>query len=420
MFSMLLNSLVSNIGRFRGYVAYSLLLKLQGLVIMLCALRIYGVSGFGELQLLFGLSAFFNSVATFGSPSMAAGKVTSIGNSLMNIEVRETIVLLLRFSSLNYLIITSIWFVARSHIPYFGNLSTLDTKTILAVLLFGFIFQMNLILLNVLNALDMSTQMIGITIIRIVGTLLSGASATYFRYEFSFFMFSFFLTEIIVFIYQVLGIGVLKWLSKIGTSHKTEISGGYLRWVVKIRYQAVAGILVAFSSLLMQNLLTVNQSSFDNGIYNIALRLAAIFIIPLSVVNLTILSRRHEFISSQGSRLMLKIYTRNAALYVSCIFILGLISLALTRDLTHWVVILSGCLFMLSSALNSYSSNILITTQRMREWALSDFYLGFACLALTLLISGVLGLSTTYCLQIMSIAMLISYSYVAYCLKRLS
>lgn len=418
MFSLQLNSLLKNIEKFRGYFAYSILLKVHGLLIMLCTLGIYGVSGFGELQLLFGLSAFFNSLATFGSPSIAAGKVTSIENSLMNIEVRVTLVLLLRFSSLNYLIITSLWLVARSHIPYFENLSTLDTRTILAVLLYGFIFQVNLILLNVLNALDMSSQMIGITVLRIVGTLLSGSSATYFGYEFTFFMLSFFLIEIVVFLYQLLRVEVLKWLSRIGPSHTKVRLGGYLQWVVDIRYQAVAGILVAFSSLLMQNLLTVNQSSYENGLYNIVLRLAAVFVIPLSVVNLTILSRRNELISSQGSRFMLKVYTRNSALYVSCIFILGLIGLALTGNLTHWAMILTGCIFMLSTALNSYSSNILITTQRIREWAFSDIYLGLACLALTLFINEALELSTTNCLQIMSFAMLVSYSFVAHSLKR--
>jgi hypothetical protein len=406
------------LNRFRGYAVYSFMLKLQGLVLMLCTLKVYGVSGFGELQLLFVLSAFLNSVATFGSPSLAAGFVSASQDSMNEAYTRDSIVELLRFSSLNFVLATIFWFFSCSYFPIFANFSALDIKTILIVSMFGFVFQGNLLLLNILNALNLPSYMIKMCVFRIMGTFFSTLGTVVFNLQIAEFLLLLTFSEIGIFIYQVTAIEILKWISKVGLFGKRLNVIKYFHWIVRIRYQAFAGIFVAFSSLLLQNLLTVNQSSYENGLYNLVLRLAALFILPLSIVNLTIFSRRSELMSVQNSSRMIKEYARNATLYVVSIFLVGTVILNLRGDIDYGWLLFSGCFFMLSTAINSYSSNILIATQRMKEWALSDILLGSTCAGFTFLSSQIFKLSISFSLNIMSSAMIISSIFVFARLKR--
>jgi len=378
---------------------------------MLCSLKIYGVSGFGQLQLLFGFTAFFNSVATFGAPSIAAGKVSGNKESLLNLGVRISIIELLRFSSLNYLIIISLWFAARFHIPFFGNLSALNVKTISIVFVFGFVFQGNLLLLNILNALDMPNQMIKVSMVRIIGTLVSSAFAFFFVYEINYFLVLLVIWEVTIFAYQVLFIEVFKWIPRVGSMRGQVKFVEYFEWIWNVRYQAVAGVLVAFSSLLIQNFLTVNQGSYENGMYNLVIRLTALFILPLSIVNLTIFSRSSELLLPQTSKILINRYFWNSSTYTVFVFSLFVISFALTRRPNNIELLFSGCLFMLSMSLNTFSSNILIATQRLREWAYSDLYLGSLCIAQTLVFTQFRALTVPSSLQVMSIAMLYSSFY---------
>jgi len=394
-----------------GYAAYSLLLKVQGLAMMFCTLKIYGVSGFGQLQLLFGLTAFFNSVATFGAPAIAAGMVSGNEKSRLNHGVQNSIIELLRFSSINYFIIITLWFAARFNIPFFGNLSTLNVNTIFVIFVFGFVFQGNLLLLNLLNALNMPNQMIKISVIRIVGTLVSSAFAFFFVYEIQYFLVLLVITEIAIFTYQVFVIEALKWIPGFGLLRGQLKFAEYFEWIWNVRYQAVAGVLVAFSSLLIQNFLTVSQGNYENGIYNLVLRLAALFIFPLSVVNLTIFSRRSELLSPYTSKILINRYLCNSSAYTVFVFSLFVILFTLTQYPNEIQLLFSGCLFMLSTSLNSFSSNILIATQRLREWAYSDLYLGSLGITLTLLFTQFRSLTTPIALQIMSLALFASSFY---------
>jgi hypothetical protein len=112
--------------------------------------------------------------------------------------------------------------------------------------------------------------------------------------------------------------------------------------------------------------------------------------------------------SVQILRKMIKDYGRNAFLYSVFVFLAGTIILNLRGEIGYGFLLFSGCLFMLSTAINSYSSNILIATQRMKEWALSDILLGVTCAGFTLLSSQMIKISISYSLNILSSAMIIS------------
>jgi hypothetical protein len=320
---------------------------------------------------------------------------------LLDLKTRAKLLQLLFYSSLNYLLIGGIWIICSKKIAFLEDKSNFGILSITLVLILGVFVQINLILINVLNALDNSMFMVKSTILRLIGTLISFLINKLFNGNITAFILLLIISEVSVTLILVKRVILLDIDIDYRIMKKILKFSEFLNWVQRTRLQALSGILVSFVSVALQYMITSRESSYENGVFNISLRVSSLLLFPLSIPAMKMLSQRNQLKNQNFITEIMKKYLLGSISYVTIVGVFFFLYLNITKNVKFIPLVIAVSLYIIGTSNNTFLSNIFIDKGEFRLWALSDIWLsvsGFTLIFLTSIISmysAVIGLLIT-------------------------